>query len=267
VKNILARAQRDVLARFARCNTLLGFDFDGTLAPLVANRERARLRPSTRRRLERLSALYPVVVLTGRGKIDVTARLSGVPCARIVGNHGGEGGGGKPIAKGLVARWEAALRKSLVAVSGVDIEAKAFSLSVHYRAAKNPGEAKTAIFAAAKGLGVDVRVVGGKFVVNVVPVGAPHKGSALAHVIKELGATAAIYVGDDVTDEDVFEAPARELLSVRVGRTRTSAAAYYLSTQGEIDDFIDRLIELRAGARSKVLPSEPLLVAKRRATR
>ncbi len=82
---------------------------------------------------------------------------------------------------------------------------------------------------------------------NLLPAGAPDKGVALTRLRARERATVALYVGDDVTDEDVFRLgqPGR-LLSVRVGRSRRSAASHYLRDQAEIDDLLARLVALRA---------------------
>ena len=56
-------------------------------------------------------------------------------------------------------------------------------------------------------------------------------------------ADVALYVGDDVTDEDVFRSssPAR-LLPVRVGRWVASAARFFISSQGDIDGLLLQLV-------------------------
>jgi trehalose-6-phosphatase len=79
--------------------------------------------------------------------------------------------------------------------------------------------ARAAILEAAASLG-DVRIVGGKQVVNLLPKGAPDKGKALERERERLCCDTAIYVGDDETDEDVFalDQPTR-LLSIRVERS------------------------------------------------
>lgn len=93
-----------------------------------------------------------------------------------------------------------------------------------------------------------MRVVPGKFVLNVVLASAPNKGDALLDLRAREGADIAMYVGDDVTDEDVFrlDQPGR-LLTVRVERSRTSAAAYFLRDQREVDQLLKRLITFREG--------------------
>jgi trehalose 6-phosphate phosphatase len=59
-----------------------------------------------------------------------------------------------------------------------------------------------------------------------------------------------IYVGDDETDEDVFQLDRPgQLLSIRVGQKRTSAAPYYIRSQAEIDRLLETLIVLRGGRR------------------
>ena len=79
MKHILARANRDVLRQFACSRVLLAFDYDGTLAPLVSDPERAELRPATRKLLAVLTALYPCTVISGRAVRDVERRVAGIP--------------------------------------------------------------------------------------------------------------------------------------------------------------------------------------------
>ncbi len=96
-----------------------------------------------------------------------------------------------------------------------------------------------------------MRVVPGKQVVNLVPLDAPNKGDALLALRDSTGADMAIYVGDDVTDEDVFrlDQPGR-LFTVRIGTSKRSAARYFLKQQEEIDALLEALVQLRpAGAR------------------
>ena len=59
MKHILARGNRSLLAQFAWSNVLLGFDFDGTLAPIVSDPAKAQLRAKTRALLGKVCGLYP----------------------------------------------------------------------------------------------------------------------------------------------------------------------------------------------------------------
>ena len=51
MKDILSRAHREVLQQYAWSNVLLAFDYDGTLAPIVRDPEKAAMRPAMRRLL------------------------------------------------------------------------------------------------------------------------------------------------------------------------------------------------------------------------
>jgi trehalose 6-phosphate phosphatase len=129
------------------------------------------------------------------------------------------------------------------------IEDKGLSIAVHYRRSREKAAARARIVAVAAGLGA-VRLVGGKQVLNVLPLGAPHKGLALERVMARLGLETAVYVGDDDTDEDVFALgdPGR-LLTIRVRRRRDSLAACYIRTQAEIDALLRRLLAFRPAPR------------------
>lgn len=250
MKNILARGQREVLEQITSSSVLVGFDFDGTLSPIVEDPERAQLRARTRRLLTTLSELYPVAVISGRAQGDVRKRLGDVSVQAVVGNHGLEPWGAAERYARQARRWLARLGRELEPHRGVVIEDKTYSLSVHYRKSRAKRAAREAIMAAAERL-PGARVVGGKLVVNIVPEGAPHKGIALERERDRLRCDTAIYVGDDDTDEDVFalDRPGR-LLSIRVGKKPSSAAPYCIEDQAAIDALIRALIELRRKGRA-----------------
>ena len=87
--------------------------------------------------------------------------------------------------------------------------------------------------------------------VNVLPEGAPHKGLALENLRRRAGCDTAIYVGDDQTDEDVFGYPQPwPLLGIRVGRSRTTSASYYIRGQEEIDLLLRALLDCRLRERT-----------------
>jgi trehalose 6-phosphate phosphatase len=243
--NILSAGNREVLVQFAFSNVLIAFDFDGTLAPIVADPERAAMRPRTRKLLHGLAELYPCAVISGRANSDTRARLDGVRVRGVIGNHGAE----PRAVNGFtheVRRWRRLLDAELSGHPGVAIEVKACSIAIHYRRSRQKRRAREAALRAAARLGA-VRIIGGKQVVNLVPLGAPDKGDALERERERLRCDTAIYVGDDDTDEDVFrlDQPGR-LLTIRVGAKQTSQAAYCIRDQRQIDVLIRVLASLRA---------------------
>ncbi len=188
MKNILSPRTARVLADAgARRSALLGFDFDGTLAP---HRRRPRAPPRCGQRPAPCCAstalLYPCAVMSGRRRADVLGRLDGVPLVGVIGNHGAEAGFGPvDLARGGTRSrpgWRRSGRTS-EGVKGVRIEDKELSRG----RALPPGAGAilrraTRILAAARRL-PGARVFGGKAVVNVVPGDAHDKGDAVARLL------------------------------------------------------------------------------------
>ncbi|MFO0585502.1 MAG: trehalose-phosphatase [Anaeromyxobacter sp.] len=232
------------LSRFRTGRPLLAFDFDGTLAPLVPRREEARLATTTRWLLRQAAQRHTVAVISGRSRADLAPRLAGIQGVTVLGNHGAEAEAGPVDAelRGRVAAWARTLRSVFARTRGVEVEDKGLSLAVHYRDAHDRGRARERITSAARAF-PDARVTGGISVVNIVPAELPHKGRALEKLASDLDRDRVLFVGDDLTDEDAFEAPCVDV-SVRVGRELGSAASYYLDSQAELD----RLLAILVGA-------------------
>jgi len=252
MRNILARANRDVIEEFAWSTVLLAFDYDGTLAPIVTDPNRAVMRPRTRALLAAAAKLYPVVVISGRAQVDARRRLEGVAVRAVVGNHGVEPWRASDRLMAEVRAWHPILQRWTGPHKGVWIEDKGYSVAIHYRLSREKKAARRAIMAAAAELG-DVRIIGGKQVVNILPSSAPHKGMALERERERAGCDTAIYIGDDETDEDVFalDQPGR-LLSIRVGPSRASAAPYFVAGQRAVDGLLSLLVDLRSEKRARV---------------
>ncbi len=233
----------NVLHQLTRTRALLAFDYDGTLAPIVDSRDAAQMRPETAALFGRVCQLFPCAVISGRRQADVAARLRGASVKYIVGNHGAEPSGGLERFAAEMARARQCLSEALAAQDGIEIEDKRYSLAVHYRRAEDPIAAAATIAAAVSELPMAMRIVDGKCVVNVVAERAPNKGDALLDLCASEHADTALYVGDDVTDEDVFELrqPGR-LIGVRVGESQSSAAEYFLRDQLEIDRLLATLV-------------------------
>jgi trehalose 6-phosphate phosphatase len=245
---LLSRASRAILQRVVKEGALCAFDFDGTLSPIVEHPDQAGMRARTRNLLGRLAELYPCVVISGRARADVLEKLSGVSLARVIGNHGAETEAAPRISRQRVGLWKAALEDQLGSLTGLWMEDKGISLAVHYRQSPNKAKARRLVLAAARTL-PDVRVFGGKQVVNLVPVSAPHKGDALAAERARTGCKWVLFVGDDENDEDAF-ALAGNIVPVRIGRKQRSHARYYLRTQSEVDELLALLVKLHEPAAS-----------------
>ena len=249
MKNILAKAQKPTLKRFANSETLIALDFDGTLTASSKEPRSAQLRAATRRMLAAVAARYPTVVISGRARADVLARLEGVPLRAVIGNHGLEPSPEAQSYRATVKSWLPNLRAQLESEQGIEIENKLYSLSIHYRRSKAKRRALSAIRRAIAELGDAARALEGKQVVNLLPAEAPNKTEALLAQQDSLSTKAAIYLGDDIAGDPVFgSGDPSKLLSVHVGRAANTNAGYYLPKQTDVDRFLASLLELRPGA-------------------
>lgn len=253
--HLLDSIASEKLTEFAKGESVAVFDFDGTLAPIVPNRDLARMRRRTRALLARLCALYPCGVVSGRGLTDVMQHLEGVPVPIVFGSHGLEPGSNLPLYEELMTHVRAELSSRLTHHGGVEIEDKRYSLAIHYRRARNRATAHQHIIDSLTELNAPIRLVEGICVVNIVPKDAPNKADAVRAIQRHFNATQVLYVGDDVTDEDVFRYTTKpSWLGVRVESSTTTAADYFLCRQREIDWLLARLIRLRQAKRKNVSP-------------
>jgi trehalose 6-phosphate phosphatase len=234
------------LAEFAAANSVAVFDFDGTLAPIVPNRDQARMRRRTLALLTRLCSVYPCGVVSGRSLADTLKHLEGAPVAAVFGNHGLEPGTNLERFEEMMTQVRRDLAQRLDGHAGIEFEDKRYSIAVHYRKARNRLAAHQCIVDATHQVDAPIRLVEGICVVNLVPRDAPNKGDAVREIQRKFGAEQVLYVGDDITDEDVFRYTKKpSWLGVRVERPANSAADYFLCRQREIDTLLARLIRLR----------------------
>lgn len=246
MRHILGRGQRALLRSFAQPKTLLAFDYDGTLAPIIRRPGGATMRARTRALLTELTRHYHCAIISGRARADLRHRLGRLRAAAVIGNHGIEPWNVSARAAAAVERWQALLSSRLGRLAGVSVENKGYSIAVHYRWARDKRKTLAAI-RAATALLKGVRAIPGKQLLNLLPAAVADKGSALREAVTRLRCDKAIYLGDDETDEDVFALNRPpHLLAIRVGKKKDSLASYYIRGQAEIDEFLRCLLAIRA---------------------
>jgi trehalose 6-phosphate phosphatase len=203
-------------------------DIDGTLSAMVDDPGQARLADGAASALTALAARLAVVaVITGRAATDAR-RLVGVPELLVVGNHGTEWlepGAMVPVLPTIASDVEHALATVLARVpllSGVMVEEKGLSATVHLRAAADPEHARAAVLAAIADPGPAIEVRRGRMSVELRPVGLGDKGAAVRAIVESYRLRGVVVMGDDVTDLDMFSA-VRELRDA--GRLRAAIIA------------------------------------------
>ena len=201
---------------------VVAVDFDGTLAPIVADPALARAHPDVVPALSRLAPrLCAVAVITGR-PAEAAVRhggFDGVPQLDRLTVLGAYGAERWDAATGTVRVPEpppgvAAVRAELPgllgrvgAPPGTWTEDKGSALAVHTRRTDRPADAFALLreplteLAERHGLVVEP----GRMVLELRPPGVD-KGAALTEFVRETGAGAVLYAGDDLGDLAAFGA-------------------------------------------------------------
>jgi trehalose 6-phosphate phosphatase len=220
----------------ARRPLLIASDYDGVLAPLVGDPAAAVPSPGVAGAMARIAAADGVTValVSGRGVEDLR-RVSGLSGPyRWVGSHGAEYDG--PLADALAGRRDALadrLAPLVAAVPGARLEVKPASVAVHVRQVADPAAAAALLVAADSAADPSLTKKPGKAVLELAVTDAD-KGSAVTRLRADLGVAAAVYLGDDVTDEDVFRVLGPDDVGVKVGAGETVAAHRVADTDGAL---------------------------------
>ena len=234
------------------------YDFDGTLSDIVDDPDAARLAPGAAEALHNLAARCPVAVLSGRDLADVTKRV-GQPGIWYAGSHGFEltapdgthhQNDAAAATIPVLERVAAELRDQLGSIPGVVVEHKRFGVAVHYRNAARDRVGEVAAAVRAAGQRHALRVTTGREVIELRPDIDWDKGKTLRWVIDHLqhvgsGPLVPIYLGDDITDEDAFDAVRHDGVPIVVRHSddgdRATAALFALDSPARVSEFTERL--------------------------
>ncbi|MRG58835.1 bifunctional alpha,alpha-trehalose-phosphate synthase (UDP-forming)/trehalose-phosphatase [Agromyces sp. CFH 90414] len=238
---------------------LVALDFDGTLAPLVDRPEDARATERALAAIRRLAAIDDtrVAIVSGRA-LDSLGQVAAAPSGTMLsGSHGVElkldtGPIQLDLREAELANLDrlAEIVDTVAAGSeGAWIERKPAGLALHTRRLNAADglalqqDARRRV--SAELLGITVR--SGKSVLEFA-VRSSDKGESLNRLRQHMGASAVLYVGDDVTDEDAFAVLEGSDVGVKVGQGK-SLASHRVRSPEEVAELLDRLAEEREQAR------------------
>lgn len=233
---------------------LVASDYDGTLAPIVADPD---LACPDGRALSALVALGDLpdthaAILSGRDA-SVLRRLTGSPAGvELVGSHGAERAGLVPEIEETAREDLALALKRLETLTaefpGSHLERKPAGVAFHYRnvkaALRPPAEL------AARRVGQDfptLSTLPGKRVIELSG-SSIDKGDALRALRDQWDAAVVVFIGDDVTDERAFSVLGEDDLGIKVGAGET-VARFRLEGQSEVAGVLESLLVQRRGRR------------------
>lgn len=201
-----------------------------------------------------------MAVISGRALKDIKRQI-GLKGIIYAGNHGLEIAGPGIKFTGRVSLREKAvikqiadtLKNKLADISGVCVEEKGVTFSIHYRLVVQD---KIALVKDVVGDTLkpylergEIRVNRGKQVVDVRPPLKWDKGQAVLWLLekeqlKHSGESILpVYIGDDITDEDAFAALKGIGLTIFVGSPANTRAQYFLKDTTEVLEFLQEIRE------------------------
>ncbi|WP_127474528.1 trehalose-phosphatase [Microbacterium sulfonylureivorans] len=239
MSDVVSDDERAAIARVAASDRLLvALDFDGTLAPLEDEPMDARMLPAARAALDALVAAPGTIValVSGRSLSDLRIIAEHVDDSPLflAGSHGAEfwipGQGvashdDEPGDERLRDELRAHAETATAGLEGVWIEPKRFGFGVHTRKSTpaDAAEANRLVDAMVAAEAPHWRRRTGH---NIVEYAFRHEGkdSAIAELRERTDASAVLFAGDDVTDEDALESLGADDLGVHVGNRPTAAS-------------------------------------------
>lgn len=249
-------AQEVFFKRLRDCsNSILVLDYDGTIAPYVANRAEALPHP---RLLEQLNAIQAtdrcrLIIISGRSLEELISLVGLDPFPEVWGSHGLE----HRSIEGVICRYELpseaheALERESTELSKIwdtsILERKPFSLAVHWRG-KDAAEAISIESLArqrwkhlfCQGLEIHPFNCG----LELRPKGIG-KGDAVKKILVGKQEEIPIaYIGDDLTDEDAFREMGDHGLKVLLRNHQQSTLAdIEVTSMEQLVHFFDRWIQ------------------------
>jgi trehalose 6-phosphate phosphatase len=228
---------------------LIGFDYDGTLTPIAEEPDEPTISRSLVQALEELASRddVQIAVVSGRQLDDLLERVSvgDVICA---GNHGLElaRDGERTVQdeaerkQSTVQSLSSELGSRIGEISGCTIENKGVTISVHVRqASQEASERIRKVVDEVTANQSDVYVTEGKQVFEVRPSVAQNKGTTMAMLRDDTpNDWVTMFIGDDTTDEDAFEAIQPDGIGIHVGTNTETSARYRISSQERVTEFV-----------------------------
>jgi trehalose 6-phosphate phosphatase len=236
---------------------LLALDFDGTLAPFVDKPKAARALPEATAALAKLERMPNtwVAYVSGRPLSSLEVVTEADEDALLIGSHGVEvrfGRDGVSLdlsdeERSTLTRLGDVLGALVDSIPGTRLEVKPVGFGVHYREVDQSDgpDVVARAYQAAATVSDKLTIRDGKDIIEFSVRGAD-KGDGIERLREYTAATAVLFAGDDVTDEDGFRVlrPESGDIGIKVGEGDT-LAQFRLADEQAIATMLTLLAEAR----------------------
>jgi trehalose-phosphatase len=237
----------------------LFLDFDGTLAEFNVDPAAVRLAPPRQMLLQSIAARadFSLSIVTGRRITDVRDRSGAGPAVFYAGLHGLEIDGpglrfvhnAASLAAPTIGVLEKELNEAVRGLPGVLVEDKGLSLVLHTRGASKAdclhANMRARALAEPHLRNGALRVQRGDEMIELLPNIDWTKGDAVRCILNHVEAQRKqrmwpVYVGDDATDEDAFEAIGDGGLTIAVSH-RPAGGSFRLADPAAVEHFLRQI--------------------------
>jgi len=228
---------------------ILFFDYDGTLAPIVPDPAKALLSHEVKTLILDIAKHNTVVIISGRDRHFLESNFGSLP-VHIIAEHGAliktKGEDKWILNENYEENWKETIKPILELYAkrcpGAFVEEKETSLAWHYRVADD------AVYADRRARELlwqlknyiqpelNLQVIDGNKVVEVKKT-AFNKGTAAKSFVDNADYDFILAMGDDTTDEDMFEALPDTSFTIKIGED-LSAAKNHIKNQSEVFHFL-----------------------------
>ncbi|WP_238387277.1 bifunctional alpha,alpha-trehalose-phosphate synthase (UDP-forming)/trehalose-phosphatase [Sphingobacterium olei] len=235
-------------------NRLFFLDYDGTLVGININANKAVPTEEVYNLIDSLTAdpNNTVVIISGRRHLELE-KWFGKKSVYLIGEHGiwtNYPDKKWRAKKGISNKWKTHIKEILQHYTdrtpGASIEEKSYAVAWHYRKVQKGLGLLQAhnLIVQLKNLASDygLQVVHGDEVVEI-KVMQTNKGKAALELVNTMTPDFILSIGDDTTDEDMFQELPSNTISVKVG-DKQSHAKFYVDTQIDALKFLKSFTQL-----------------------
>lgn len=239
----------------------LFLDYDGTLVPIRKDPAQCIVSEKIKKQLRLLAGSNRcyLTILSGRSLSDIK-KMVGLQNIYYGGNHGLDISGPRirytrphaVLAKPIIDKVKHLLIKEIKNIDGAWIEDKKFTISLHFRSVEKEdiSSVKKVLHRAAADFceSESLSIIKGKKVLELIPDASWGKGKAALWILRQLKRRClSIYIGDDRTDETAFQALGKQGITIRVGKSKRSAADFYVKGYWEVSRLLREILHLLSG--------------------